>query len=873
MQYFQAWVVGKIHRVNFDRSLSSKPSEISHYDKMQSMYTPNFLSLTLIISGLLITSNCFYAWANRDSTGFDHVFILSGNAIWLLALGLRLGTTSVEFYLDLNRLIIIAFCMMSLGIFNYTFSFAGNDYRLSRRNLLLVALIPMLGILLFFTNSAHHLMWTDIQLYSVSGMTLSKINYQICFYINIYYDLFLLVVSLFVFLRIYANLTELQRKQALILFFSVGSAVLATFIYIAGLNEYPYYNLVFSIPSLFVTWGVWRYRLLDVVGIPREQLIQEMQDAVLVVDRNLQVADANPAARRLAGLPQESAEHGKILIKLKPLQLSWLQHYDAAIETHQQLTLGTVEKPEYYDIRSTPLYDWRHNLTGRLLVLRNTTELYQREVELRGANTELESVNARLRAEIQFREKLQLQAIEQQRKLAVLAEREELGRELHDGLGQILGFLNMLAQVSVSLLENKELDKLRQKLVEISDVVRDGHDSVRSFILGLRPGNSQQNLPQKLAEMMAEFPARDGLQVILEYPENAPDPAFEPAVEYAQQQIIHEALTNVSKHANAQQVVVKFNFTAELAQIEVVDNGQGFDLESKLHALASPQGESGHFGLKMMRERAEKVGGRLDFYSEEHKGTRLVLNLPCLLRQIPLVDEDDLRLAFGRRILLADDHPLFLEGLAHLLRMRGLTVVGLAHNGLEAESMAQALRPDVVIMDVNMPGRNGLEATRNIKAMLPETTVIILTVSENESTLVEAIKNGASGYLLKSMDVNEFIRLLAGFTRGEVPLSPGMALRMLDSFSSSSSETNSSSSDTTKLAGLDSLSERQQMILERISQGKKYKEIGNELFLSERTVKREMGKVVEILQLQNRQAVKAFARKTLPGRESNPWVE
>ncbi len=493
-------------------------------------------------------------------------------------------------------------------------------------------------------------------------------------------------------------------------------------------------------------------------------------------------------------------------------------------------------------------------------MLRNTTELNLRELELRNTNAKLTSVNATLRDEIEFREKLQQQTIEQQRKLAALNEREELGRDLHDGLGQILGFLNLQTQVSLSLLEGQQFAQLRQKLIEIADTVRDGHDSVRTFIMGLRPGNTRQDPPRKLAEILANFLARDGLQVNLEYLESAPEPAFQPAVEFALQQIIHEALTNVSKHAHAQQVNLKFSFIGELAQVEIVDNGQGFDLESK---LGQPDG-LGHFGLKMMRERAENLGGRLDFYSERSKGTRLVLYLPCMLRQTTRADEDDLRLVHSRRILLADDHPLFLEGLGNLLRMRGLTVVGMAHDGLEAESMAEALRPDVVVMDVNMPGKNGLEVTRNIKAMLPETTVVILTVSEHESTLIEAMKMGASGYLAKSMDVNEFIRLLASFTRGEVPLSPGMALCMLDKFSSASTEIATLGLNTQVSNGLEGLSKRQKMILERISQGKKYKEIGLELSLSERTVKREIGKVVEILQLQNRQSVKAFARKTLP---------
>ena len=182
------------------------------------LFTPNLPSLVLIFSSLLITSNSLYAWANRHSTGFDHVMILAGNALWLFALGARLGTHNTEFYLELNRLITLSFCMMSLGLFRYTISFAGYDYWLGRRNLLLVSLIPLVGLFLFFTNSAHHLMWTDVRLYYVSGVTLSEINYQPGFYFIIFYDVMLILSSMFVFVRVSSNSTELQRKQMLILF-------------------------------------------------------------------------------------------------------------------------------------------------------------------------------------------------------------------------------------------------------------------------------------------------------------------------------------------------------------------------------------------------------------------------------------------------------------------------------------------------------------------------------------------------------------------------------------------------------------------------------------------------------------------------------
>jgi len=137
------------------------------------------------------------------------------------------------------------------------------------------------------------------------------------------------------------------------------------------------------------------------------------------------------------------------------------------------------------------------------------------------------------------------------------------------------------------------------------------------------------------------------------------------------------------------------------------------------------------------------------------------------------------------KILLVDDHPLFREGLQNLLSAHGIEVLGTADDGLEALEKARALRPDVILMDVQMPRCDGLAATRLIKAEMPDVKIVMLTVSEEDEDLFEAIKSGASGYLVKSLDADRFFQLLAGLERGEAPLSPGLAARILEEFARS----------------------------------------------------------------------------------------
>ncbi len=132
-------------------------------------------------------------------------------------------------------------------------------------------------------------------------------------------------------------------------------------------------------------------------------------------------------------------------------------------------------------------------------------------------------------------------------------------------------------------------------------------------------------------------------------------------------------------------------------------------------------------------------------------------------------------------VLLVDDHPLFLDGLKNLLTSHGVQVVGWRATGWRRWTR-RALRPEVILMDIHMPQLDGLAALRLIKAELPEIKIVMLTMSAEDKDLFEAIKSGACGYLLKTQDTDEFFELLQDVARGEVALSPGLAVRIHSEF-------------------------------------------------------------------------------------------
>lgn len=211
------------------------------------------------------------------------------------------------------------------------------------------------------------------------------------------------------------------------------------------------------------------------------------------------------------------------------------------------------------------------------------------------------------------------------------------------------------------------------------------------------------------------------------------------------------------------------------------------------------------------------------------------------------------------KVLLVDDHSLFLEGLRNLLTARGIEVVGTASDGLEALDQARTLRPDVVLMDIEMPRCNGLEATRLIKTEMPDIKIVMLTVAADDEYLFEAIKSGATGYLLKNLEADRFFDLLSGVARGEAAMSRDLAARVLAEFANQAQRFETAIEVT---EDTDALTLRQTEVLQLVAQGLTNKEVATALVISERTVKYHMSEILQKLHLRNRAEVIAYAVRT-----------
>jgi DNA-binding NarL/FixJ family response regulator len=216
-------------------------------------------------------------------------------------------------------------------------------------------------------------------------------------------------------------------------------------------------------------------------------------------------------------------------------------------------------------------------------------------------------------------------------------------------------------------------------------------------------------------------------------------------------------------------------------------------------------------------------------------------------------DERQAEKALDIRVVVVDDHDLFRTGLRNLLEEQGVNVVGEAANGQKAIQLAGELAPDVVIMDLNMPGLTGVETTRKLAGVAPLTRVVVLTISADDDDVMDAVMAGACGYLLKDSSIQDLIVGIRAAAAGESLISPQIAGKLLQRLRSQS--TNEDAAATIRAE----LSDREIEVLKLIANGKDNAQIARDLFISPKTVKNHISNILMKLQIENRIQAAVYA--------------
>jgi len=418
------------------------------------------------------------------------------------------------------------------------------------------------------------------------------------------------------------------------------------------------------------------------------------------------------------------------------------------------------------------------------------------------------------------------QYVSQIERVTILEERTRLSKDLHDTIGHSYTSIIMgLETLRLELVTDVGQDKLDSLL----HLARKSIDEVRGYVHQMESPQDRLPLIEELKQLIDEFQTNSNVNVRFRtLGEESPIPRQTQMTLY---RCLQESLTNAVRHGQATEIVVTLQFEQRQTRLEVQDNGQGVE-----HLQEG-------FGLKAMKERAFNLQGQISIYSELGEGTLVTCTLP---RQVELSDE-------VIRLLLVDDQPFIRESLRTLLEGQGdLKVVGMAEDGQQAVDICEQVQPQVVLMDLDMPNRDGISATQLIKQQWPDIRVLILTTFQEKEKAIEVLRSGADGYLLKSMEPRELAETIRLVHHGGTIIAHDMSTKLFEDLETSQngSEAQSVESKTLDAYGLTS---RELEILKMVAQGLRYKTIASRLYLSDGTVRNYASSVYLKLDVRNRE--------------------
>lgn len=396
------------------------------------------------------------------------------------------------------------------------------------------------------------------------------------------------------------------------------------------------------------------------------------------------------------------------------------------------------------------------------------------------------------------------QYMSQIERITLAEERNRLSSELHDTVGHaytsiIMGMETLRTELATEMGI--------QRLDSLLEMGRKSIEDVRGYLHQMDSPCQSPSLIQSLQNLGAEF--QEHAQVNVSFRTFGEEYELSRQAKIAFVRCLQESLTNAVRHGQGTEIIVSLQFDEQYTRLEVQDNGKG-----------NVEWQEG-FGMNAMKERAMNLQGHLSVYTKPEEGMLVTCTIP---RQTEIKD--------GLiRLLIVDDQPFVRESLRTLLdRYEDLNVVGLAEDGNQAIDLCGRLQPHVILMDLDMQHMDGVEATKKIKQQWPHIRILIFTTFQDTEQALESLRNGADGFLLKSIETLELANTIRLIHKGGTLIDQGMSHKIFEKFDEQK-ETPQSKATAYELTA------REIEILQLVAKGLRYTTIASRLYLSSGTVR------------------------------------
>jgi PAS domain S-box-containing protein len=351
--------------------------------------------IPLIAAAIISAALAIHAWRRRPTPGaVTFAVMMLAVCEWTLGYALELSSatlTAIVFWAKVEYLGIVAGPVAALAL---ALEYTGRERRLTPRSLVLLSIVPVVTLLLVWTNDFHGLIWRTVGLDTNTPFALLSVTYGAWFLVHALYSYLAMIIGIFLLGQALVRSSHPYREQAAVLALSEIVPLIGNGLYLSQLSPFPHLDLTpfaFTLAGLLWTWGLFHFRLLDIVPIARSAVIESMSDAVIVLDAQNRIVDLNPAAQRIVRRTAAEAigQPARDVLSGRP---DLLERYRDATEARAEIALG-VESRCFYDLRISPLYDRRRRISGRLIVLRDITDRKRAEEQLYRAKEEAEAAS------------------------------------------------------------------------------------------------------------------------------------------------------------------------------------------------------------------------------------------------------------------------------------------------------------------------------------------------------------------------------------------------------------------------------------------------------------------------------------------------
>ena len=551
-----------------------------------------------IISFLISTGVGFYAWHRRQVGGALPFALLAwSEASWTFGYILELIGSALETKMFWDNVQWIGTFAVPLALLAFTLDYT--DQRLPYSRLVWRALVVLTGVSLFivFVFPQYHLVRPDAWL--VPGHPFSTLIYDFgpLIWLMSGYDYAVFLLALMLLIGYFIQAQPIYRVQIGIILLGVCIPLVGTVLTLMNISLTPNRDnspFTFALGNLIVAWGLFRYRLFDLVPVARNLVVDSINDMVIVLDSQTRVVDLNTAARR--ALQPEPA----IGSPAREVFGNWpdlVARFEGVEQTRVEVEAGVNGINHHFDLRISALHDRIGGRTGTVIVLRDITERRRTEQELEHYREHLEELVEQRTAEL-------LSA-----RTALFRERQRLAQELHDSVTQTVFAVNTLVEILPRVLDSDHA-KAKEYLIELRQLTRGAMAELRALMIELRPAAlAQTELGILLKQLCDVFTGNTRVEVNFHAPEKVflPEPT-----QIAFYRVAQEALNNIAKHSHPTAVSVHLIRHADEVELRIEDNDPGFDLP-----IVAPDQTS----IQFMQGYARSCGAVLSIVTHEGEGT------------------------------------------------------------------------------------------------------------------------------------------------------------------------------------------------------------------------------------------------------------